>query len=91
MSETAVVELSARQYALLQRADLWHLADRHGSILRAAAREPEHAEELGQLNAATTAILRAVKPSPAYEARLRGSLRDVLRERRRREASTPRT
>jgi hypothetical protein len=86
-----VVELTVRQHALLRRADLWALVDRHGSILRAAAREPQHADDLGQLNAAVTALLRVVSPTPGYEFRVRGAMREVLRDRRRREATSPRT
>jgi hypothetical protein len=89
--DDALVELTARQYSLLQRAELWRLVDLHGSILRAAAREPEYAADLGQLNAAMVSLLRVVPATPAYEARVRGALREVLRERRRREAATPRS
>jgi hypothetical protein len=82
------IGLTARQYALLQRADLWQLVDKHGSILRAAAREPEHADELGALNAAALVLLRATKPPPGYEARVRGAVRKVLRDQRRADAQS---
>lgn len=80
-----MVELTPRQYALLQRADLWALVERHGSILRAAVREPEHADELAELNAAAQIVHVATPPTPAYEARVRRSLQRILRNRERAE------
>jgi hypothetical protein len=77
------VVLTLEQFRVLQLEHLRYLVERHGSALRAAAREPTHARELATLNAAEQRLELASPRSAAFEARVRAALTEVLRGRRR--------